>query len=84
VFFVAFVPQFMSAEAPILPQIAVLEAIFLGLAALNTALWALAAGQPSHEGAEPDARRAVGHVVGQAPEREDRRPPAGGRRWSRW
>jgi threonine/homoserine/homoserine lactone efflux protein len=44
VFFVAFVPQFIDPSAPYLAQAMALEAIFLALAALNTAAWALAAG----------------------------------------
>ena len=45
VFFVAFVPQFLDAGAPLLPQAAILVATFVALAAVNTALWALTAGE---------------------------------------
>lgn len=45
VFFIAFVPQFVDPAAPLLPQFAILEATFLTLAALNTALWAVLAGE---------------------------------------
>lgn len=44
VFFVAFVPQFIDASAPALPQFVALEATFVTLAALNAALWAVLAG----------------------------------------
>lgn len=44
VFFIAFVPQFIDPAAPLLPQIAILEATFLTLAAINIALWAAMVG----------------------------------------
>lgn len=43
VFFVAFLPQFMTAATPLLPQMAILEATFLTLAALNALVYALVA-----------------------------------------
>ena len=43
VFFVAFVPQFLMASAPFLPQVAVLEATFVTLAILNTVAYAMLA-----------------------------------------
>jgi threonine/homoserine/homoserine lactone efflux protein len=42
-FFVAFVPQFIDHNAPLLPQFVVLEATFVSLAALNAFAFALAA-----------------------------------------
>ncbi|MCR9108495.1 LysE family transporter [Marivita sp. XM-24bin2] len=42
-FFIAFVPQFITPAAPLLPQFAVLIATFVGLAALNAFAYALAA-----------------------------------------
>lgn len=42
-FFIAFVPQFVRVEAPILPQFAILIATFVGLAAINALAYALAA-----------------------------------------
>jgi threonine/homoserine/homoserine lactone efflux protein len=42
-FFVAFVPQFIRPDAPLLPQFAVLVATFVGLATLNALAYALAA-----------------------------------------
>lgn len=44
IFFVAFVPQFIDLSAPMLPQVVVLEATFLALAAINIALWATMVG----------------------------------------
>ena len=42
-FFVAFVPQFIDPACPVLPQAAILFATFVGLAALNALVYALAA-----------------------------------------
>jgi len=43
VFFIAFVPQFVVVEHPLLPQFAILVATFVGLAALNALAYALLA-----------------------------------------
>ena len=45
VFFIAFVPQFVVANAPLMPQFAILIATFVGLAAVNTVLWAVLVGE---------------------------------------
>ena len=42
-FFVAFVPQFIDHSAALLPQLAVMEATFVGLATVNALAYALAA-----------------------------------------
>jgi threonine/homoserine/homoserine lactone efflux protein len=42
-FFVAFVPQFIDHGSPLLPQLVIMEATFVGLAALNALAYALAA-----------------------------------------
>ena len=42
-FFIAFVPQFIRPEAPLLPQFAILTATFVGLAAINAFAYALLA-----------------------------------------
>jgi threonine/homoserine/homoserine lactone efflux protein len=42
-FFIAFVPQFITADAPLLPQFAILIATFVGLAAANALAYALLA-----------------------------------------
>jgi threonine/homoserine/homoserine lactone efflux protein len=42
-FFVAFVPQFIVHDAPLLPQLVVMEATFVGFAAVNALAYALAA-----------------------------------------
>ncbi|MEL6476496.1 MAG: LysE family translocator [Pseudomonadota bacterium] len=45
VFFIAFVPQFVDPTRPVLVQFAVMEATFLALAAINTALWVILAAE---------------------------------------
>ena len=42
-FFIAFVPQFITADAPLLPQFAILISTFVGLAAINALAYALVA-----------------------------------------
>lgn len=42
-FFVAFVPQFIDHDAALLPQLAIMEATFVSLAAVNALAYALAA-----------------------------------------
>ena len=42
-FFVAFVPQFIAHHVPLLPQLVVMEATFVGFAAVNALAYALAA-----------------------------------------
>jgi threonine/homoserine/homoserine lactone efflux protein len=45
VFFIAFVPQFVTPERALWPQFVILELTFVALAAANAALWAALAGQ---------------------------------------
>ncbi|WP_113913129.1 LysE family translocator [Roseovarius dicentrarchi] len=42
-FFIAFVPQFLTLDAPLLPQCAILVVTFVTLAALNALAWAILA-----------------------------------------
>lgn len=42
-FFVAFLPQFMTAEAPVLPQLLILAPTFVGIAAITNGGYAVAA-----------------------------------------
>ena len=42
-FFIAFVPQFIRADAPLLPQFLILITTFVGLASLNAFAYALLA-----------------------------------------
>ena len=64
VFFVAFVPQFLSASSPFLPQVAVLEATFVTLAILNAAAYALLAAAARRRLREPRVRRVVNRTGG--------------------
>lgn len=43
VFFIAFVPQFIIVDSPLIPQFMILVATFVGLAAINTLAYALLA-----------------------------------------
>lgn len=63
-FFVAFVPQFIDAAAPVLPQLIVLEITFVTLAALNAALYAALAGRARRLVRRPEILRAVNRVGG--------------------
>ena len=63
-FFVAFVPQFISSDAPFLPQAAVLVASFVSLAASNALLYAMLAGQMSSLVRRPSVRRGFNRAGG--------------------
>ena len=63
-FFVAFVPQFLDAARPFLPQAVILVASFVLLAALNALLYALAAGRLSGAVRRPEVRRALNRAGG--------------------
>ena len=63
-FFVAFVPQFIDAGAPVLPQLIVLEATFVTLAALNAALYAVLAGRARRLVRRPAVLKTINRVGG--------------------
>jgi threonine/homoserine/homoserine lactone efflux protein len=63
-FFVAFVPLFVDAGAPFLPQAIVLVASFVTLAALNAAIYALLAARLSGAVARPSVRRVFNRAGG--------------------
>ncbi|MCO6417635.1 LysE family translocator [Siccirubricoccus sp. KC 17139] len=63
-FFVAFVPQFLDATAPWLPQAAIMVASFVVLAALNALGYALLAGRLSAAIARPGLRRGINRLGG--------------------
>ena len=63
-FFVAFVPQFLDPSLPFLPQAALLAATFVGLGALNAALYALLAGRASGAATRPAVRRWLNRAGG--------------------
>lgn len=64
VFFVAFVPQFVDVNQPVLLQFALLELTFLTLAAVNVAIWALLAGQLRNRFTRPSAMKLVNRIGG--------------------
>ncbi|MGE0154629.1 MAG: LysE family translocator [Reyranellaceae bacterium] len=64
VFFVAFLPQFLDAGAPLLPQILIMEATFLALATLNALLYALLATAARRTIRQPSVQRAVNRLGG--------------------
>ncbi len=63
-FFVAFVPLFVDAGSPFLPQAAVLVATFVTLAAVNAAIYAALAARLSGAVRRPGVRRAFNRCGG--------------------
>ncbi|WP_243312923.1 LysE family translocator [Fundidesulfovibrio agrisoli] len=63
-FFVAFVPQFISAQAPPLPQLATMLATFLFLAFLNTLAYICLAGRLRRVASNPRMQRACARTGG--------------------
>jgi threonine/homoserine/homoserine lactone efflux protein len=64
VFFTAFLPQFINQHEALLPQFLILEATFIGLAGINTVLWAMAAGGLRSRFARPGFRKGVERAGG--------------------
>lgn len=64
VFFTAFVPQFIAADRPLVPQLVILEATFLTLAAVGSALWAILAGQMRARFRRPATLRLANRIGG--------------------
>ncbi len=64
VFFVAFVPQFLSASSPFLTQVVVLEATFVTMAIINSALYAVLASAARQRLRQARVRRAVNRTGG--------------------
>nr|WP_294505617.1 LysE family transporter [uncultured Rhodopila sp.] len=64
VFFVAFVPQFLDATRPLLPQVSTLEATFVTLAALNAAMFALLGAAARRRMRQPRVRRLINRAGG--------------------
>jgi threonine/homoserine/homoserine lactone efflux protein len=64
VFFIAFVPQFVNASMPILPQFVIMTATFVSLAAVNVAVWAVMAGALREKFRNPKAMRGLTRVGG--------------------
>ncbi|MHA1108940.1 MAG: LysE family translocator [Alphaproteobacteria bacterium] len=64
VFFIAFVPQFVVADAPLLPQFAIMIATFVGLAAVNTSLWAVLVGEMRRRFERPGTLKLINRAGG--------------------
>ncbi|WP_185802713.1 LysE family translocator [Pontivivens nitratireducens] len=64
VFFIAFVPQFIDANGPLLAQTAILIATFVTVGAINATLWAIAAGTMRDRLASIRAQRNIARVGG--------------------
>jgi len=65
-FFIAFVPQFIDPQAPLLPQFAILIGTFVGLATLNALAYALAADKLRRHIARPAVLTWITHAGGAA------------------
>lgn len=65
-FFIAFVPQFLTPEAPVYPQFAILIGTFVTLASLNVLAYALLADQFRARIARPSVTRALSQIGGGA------------------
>jgi threonine/homoserine/homoserine lactone efflux protein len=65
VFFVAFLPQFLDASQPFLPQIIIMEGTFLALATLwNVTVYALLASAVRRTVRRPSVQRAINRIGG--------------------
>ncbi len=57
-------PQFVVAAAPLLPQFAILIASFVGLAAVNTVLWAVLVGELRRRFERPGTLKLINRTGG--------------------
>ncbi len=64
VFFVAFLPQFLDTSVPLLRQMAVFEATFVSLAALNALIYAVTASAVRQTICRPSVQRIVNRTGG--------------------
>ena len=64
IFFVAFVPQFLDNTLPFLPQVAILIATFVTLAAMNSLLYAILAALARDRLRQPRVQRVVNRTGG--------------------
>jgi threonine/homoserine/homoserine lactone efflux protein len=63
-FFLAFLPQFMVADAPVAPQVAILTATFVGVAAITNSGYAILAGSIRERLRNPTVLRWINRVGG--------------------
>jgi threonine/homoserine/homoserine lactone efflux protein len=66
IFFIAFVPQFIDTARPFVPQVVILEATFVILAALNAALYGWLAAKAREKLKNPRIQRVVNRTGGAA------------------
>jgi threonine/homoserine/homoserine lactone efflux protein len=64
VFYVAFFPQFLSADKPLLPQVAVFGATFVVMGSINSALYATLAVQVRRFVRSYRARKTINRAAG--------------------
>ncbi|MCC9622534.1 LysE family translocator [Thalassospira sp. MA62] len=64
VFFIAFVPQFVTAGMPISGQFVIMTITFVTLAAINAALWAIMAGMLREKFRKPSTMRRLSRMGG--------------------
>ena len=64
IFFTAFLPQFINQHEALLPQFLILEVTFIGIAAINTVLWAFAAGSLRARFRKPGFKKTVERAGG--------------------
>ncbi len=64
VFFIAFLPQFVSPEQAVVPQLVILGATFLTLATMSVAIWAMAAGEMRARFRKPGTLKLVNRFGG--------------------
>jgi threonine/homoserine/homoserine lactone efflux protein len=66
IFFIAFVPQFIDTARPFVPQVVILEATFVILAAINAALYGWLAAKAREKLKSPRVQRVVNRTGGAA------------------
>lgn len=64
IFFIAFLPQFVSPAQPVVPQLVILGATFLALATTSVAVWATAAGEMRARFRKPGTLKLVNRFGG--------------------
>ncbi len=64
VFFIAFLPQFVSPGQAVLPQLVILGATFLALATVSVSIWAMAAGEMRARFRKPGTLKLVNRLGG--------------------
>lgn len=63
-FFIAFAPQFLDPAAPLLPQLAIMEATFVTLAMVNVGLYAILASSARDRIRRPTTLRLINRIGG--------------------